>query len=439
MFHLSKSLAVLSSRVAPFLCAVTPHMRSQSQSFLKVNLPAVTLACGNASKKSYCTDADQPDGVDDKGRGLELHEATELLEDMRLSGKPVPDRISDSDLEHFASITSKKQRKRFVAFMFRRETMRLKDKQKRLEKRELREKESRTENLEDGPMKNRIFLKVLPKSILEFDNWKLSQGMKFGQNLVFDFSYDQYMRRQDAVSMCLQIHHVIHANKLARESFHLHFVNHYEGSLSHKEMVRITQEDIYNKMMATVTADSLLDRFPKEDIIYLSPDSPNIMQSFDPAKTYVIGALVDGRKIEKGVSLGMAKRLGVAHVRLPIDLYLQWGSGSAKNLTLDQVFRIVTEFKETNDWTEAMKHVPTRKHEGIKTPDKFVTRVAKKVQPSSEEFVFSRAKQRNNSVVTGNQNEDELNFQNAFCNNKPRSYKQKPFGQKKRERNFWEE
>ncbi|XP_071960731.1 tRNA methyltransferase 10 homolog C-like [Antedon mediterranea] len=337
----------------------------------------------------YCSITNESSKETSYDRGLE--EARELIEEMRLSGRQVPQQISDADLEHFASIKSKKQRKKFMTFMYRRECLRLKDKEKRLEKQEQRKIESEESKEYETLIENRLFLKMNPKRILESDNWKLSQGMKFGQNVVFDFCYDQYMQRRDAISLSMQISYVIHENKKAKESFHIHFVNHLEGSLSHKELVRTTTKDVYNKMMVTMNSQSLLETFPKEDIIYLSPDSPNIMRTFDDTKTYVIGALVDATQIQKGLTLGIAKRLNVSHVRLPIDYYLKWGSGGNKNLTLDQVIKILSAMKETNDWKEAMKHVPIRKHTGMKTCGQNQPTSSGQEPAAKDNFIFSRA------------------------------------------------
>lgn len=47
--------------------------------------------------------------------------------------------------------------------------------------------------------------------------------------------------------------------------------------------------------------------------------------------------------------------------KLPLDRYLQWGSGSGKSLTLNQVTSILLDVKHTGDWKHALRHVPRRK------------------------------------------------------------------------------
>lgn len=47
--------------------------------------------------------------------------------------------------------------------------------------------------------------------------------------------------------------------------------------------------------------------------------------------------------------------------KMPIEKYLEWGSGSTKNLTLNQVMAILLDIRHTRNWKEALCHVPTRK------------------------------------------------------------------------------
>jgi mitochondrial ribonuclease P protein 1 len=47
--------------------------------------------------------------------------------------------------------------------------------------------------------------------------------------------------------------------------------------------------------------------------------------------------------------------------RLPLDHYLQWGSGSGKSLTLNHMISIMLDIKSTGNWEKALQHVPRRK------------------------------------------------------------------------------
>lgn len=47
--------------------------------------------------------------------------------------------------------------------------------------------------------------------------------------------------------------------------------------------------------------------------------------------------------------------------KLPLDYYLEWGAGSGKSLTINQVISILLDVKRTGDWNYAFRHVPRRK------------------------------------------------------------------------------
>lgn len=47
--------------------------------------------------------------------------------------------------------------------------------------------------------------------------------------------------------------------------------------------------------------------------------------------------------------------------RLPLDRHLQWGAGSGKSLTLNQMVNILLDMKTHGDWRQALRFVPRRK------------------------------------------------------------------------------
>ncbi|XP_060790136.1 RNA (guanine-9-)-methyltransferase domain-containing protein 2 isoform X4 [Neoarius graeffei] len=97
----------------------------------------------------------------------------------------------------------------------------------------------------------------------------------------------------------------------------------------------------------------------KEDLVYLTSDSPNILHELDETKAYVIGGLVDHNH-HKGVSFKRAKELGIAHAQLPLDSFVKMNS--RKVLAVNHVFEIMLAYLEKRDWQEAFFTVlPQRK------------------------------------------------------------------------------
>lgn len=64
--------------------------------------------------------------------------------------------------------------------------------------------------------------------------------------------------------------------------------------------------------------------------------------------------------------MAKAKKLGLRMARLPLDRYLQWGAGSGKSLTLNQMVNVMLDLKKTGDWMSALRHVPRRKVVNLK-------------------------------------------------------------------------
>jgi len=61
------------------------------------------------------------------------------------------------------------------------------------------------------------------------------------------------------------------------------------------------------------------------------------------------------------LSLAKAKKEGIRMAKLPVEKYLDWGCGSTKSFTLNQMMKILLDLKYTGNWRQALKNVPTRK------------------------------------------------------------------------------
>ncbi|KAM0006090.1 putative tRNA (guanine(9)-N(1))-methyltransferase [Helianthus debilis subsp. tardiflorus] len=97
----------------------------------------------------------------------------------------------------------------------------------------------------------------------------------------------------------------------------------------------------------------------KENLVYLTADSENMLSELDLNKIYIIGGLVD-RNRWKGITMKKAVDQGIQTAKLPIGNYLKM-SGS-QVLTVNQVIEILLKFLETKDWKESFFHViPQRK------------------------------------------------------------------------------
>lgn len=71
------------------------------------------------------------------------------------------------------------------------------------------------------------------------------------------------------------------------------------------------------------------------------------------------GGMVD-KRITQPFSLAKAKKEKIRCAKLPLDNFLDWGTGH-KSLTLNQVMAIMNDWRRTNDWNYSFRHIPRRK------------------------------------------------------------------------------
>lgn len=288
----------------------------------------------------------------------------ELIEMWRLLGKEVPEHITEEELKTLVECASKSAKKKYLRFLYGKEKMKKAQQIKKERKAEAREEAKKARLLEAGKSKEQqdfMFLRLWDRWINMALGWKGVQAMKFGQPLVFDMGYENYMKSSELQNTISQLLESEGWNRKNVDPFHLYFCNLKLDGAYHRELVRRYGEK-WDKLLLTATEKSAVDLFPKDSIIYLTADSPNIMTTFKHDKIYIIGSFVD-KNTQTGTSLAKAKRLNLATERLPLDKYLQWEIGN-KNLTLDQMIRILLCMKNTGSWEEALKFVPRRKHMG---------------------------------------------------------------------------
>lgn len=289
----------------------------------------------------------------------------ELIEMWRLLGKEVPEHITEEELKIIMESPSKSSKKKYLKHLYVKEKMKKAKQRKKEMKAAAREEAMKVKLLEtpeEDKQQNFLFLRLWDRKMNIAMDWKGAQAMQFGQPLVFDMMYDDYMKPKELQNAVSQLLESEGCNRRNIDPFHIYFCNLKTNGAYHTELVKRYREK-WDKLLLTATEKSYVDLFPKDDIIYLTADSPNVMTTFKHDKIYIIGSFVD-KGIQPGISLAKAKRFKLATESLPLDKYLQWDIGT-KNLTLDQMMRILLCLKNTGNWEEALKFVPRRKHAGF--------------------------------------------------------------------------
>ncbi|PIA16388.1 hypothetical protein COEREDRAFT_42965 [Coemansia reversa NRRL 1564] len=182
--------------------------------------------------------------------------------------------------------------------------------------------------------------------------------IRSGHQIVVDMDFDDKMSEREIKSMCAQLSHCYSANRCATQHVDLHITKLHEKSSSRFTALK-SVHTMWAKQYIGFHDKEYLDMFDKDKLVYLTADSPNVVEHLDPEKAYVVGGIVD-RNRYKLLTLKKAEEQGIAHAQLPIGQYIQMAT--RKVMTVNQIFEILLRFIETNDWKTAFVDViPQRK------------------------------------------------------------------------------
>ncbi|KAG1357791.1 hypothetical protein G6F62_001295 [Rhizopus arrhizus] len=177
-------------------------------------------------------------------------------------------------------------------------------------------------------------------------------------NLVIDCSFNHLMTEREIVSFVKQLGISYGKNKTAPKSTKLSLVSLDDGFKDVLNEKWPSWKNWGEKHVST-TEQSYLDKFEKNDLIYLSADSDNVIQELEEGKAYIIGGIVDKNR-HKNLCQDKATKQGIKTAKLPIEDYLNMST--RKVLTVNQVCEILLKWLEVRDWEKAfLSALPGRK------------------------------------------------------------------------------
>ncbi|KAG7221501.1 hypothetical protein INR49_017157 [Caranx melampygus] len=196
--------------------------------------------------------------------------------------------------------------------------------------------------------------------------------------LVVDCGFDDLMLIKDVRKLHKQIQRCYAENRRA-----LHPVQFYLTSLGGKLKQSMDEKDKgwVNWKDINIKTEHYSEVVAKEDLVYLTSDSPKVLEELDQKKAYVIGGLVDHNH-HKGITFERAKELGIDHAQLPLGSFVKMNS--RKVLAVNHVFEIILAYLEKSSWQEAFFTVlPQRK--GAVAVDKDGATVQEKEEDSDSD------------------------------------------------------
>ncbi|KAI9230020.1 MAG: guanine-1-methyltransferase-domain-containing protein [Piptocephalis tieghemiana] len=170
---------------------------------------------------------------------------------------------------------------------------------------------------------------------------------------------DDLMNPKEISSLCRQIARCHSANTWSSHPIPLEVT-----SFRPERPISARLKDMYKGCDRWITTSLNPEPYKDtQDLIYLTADSPNTLETLEAGKTYILGGLVDKNRY-KNICFDKAQKQGIQHARLPIDDYLQMSQ--RKVLTVNHVFEIMLKYLETKDWSGAFEAIiPSRKFETI--------------------------------------------------------------------------
>ncbi|KAF1380294.1 hypothetical protein PFLUV_G00162120 [Perca fluviatilis] len=174
--------------------------------------------------------------------------------------------------------------------------------------------------------------------------------------LVVDCSFDNLMLTKDVQKLHKQIQRCYAENRRATHPVQVYLTSlggQLKQSMDEKDKGWVNWKDI------SIKTEHYSEVVAKEELVYLTSDSPNVLEELDHTKAYVIGGLVDHNH-HKGITFERAKELGIDHAQLPLSSFVKMNS--RKVLAVNHVFEIILAYLEKGSWQEAFFTVlPQRK------------------------------------------------------------------------------
>ena len=243
-----------------------------------------------------------------------------------------------------------------------------------------KKKESISKSGQSTASENHVSKKTLKLQTIEKLQNVLKDDESSRPKVCIDLQYEELMSEKELIHLAQQLSRVYGFNRKSSDPCHLTFC-HLPKDCKTRQICCDKSEGFANYIL-NFSEKSLIDTFEnrKQDLVYLTPDSDNLLEDIEDNKIYVIGGLADD-SVKKLSSLSFAKDQGLTTAKLPIDKYCSRIEGSFKQiLTINQVFEILLNKIQGFSWPQVFSQsLPSRI--GFQSQEGFASPV---VKPSSE-------------------------------------------------------
>eukprot|EP00943_MAST-04B_sp_MAST-4B-sp1_P000182 g182.t1 len=196
-------------------------------------------------------------------------------------------------------------------------------------------------------------------------NNKFLNKLKNAPTIVIDMDYDDKMTESEQKSLSQQIMYCYGSNKRAKKPFKI-FLSKLNGN-TEKCLNKISG---FPKNWLGCDVDHECKGyevlFDHEKLVYLSADSPHVLETIDDHKVYILGGIVD-RNRYKNITYEKALKQNIQTARFPLQKYCTINSGS-HILTVNHCYDILLSRYNSDNWINTFKNgIPSRKDLKIKS------------------------------------------------------------------------
>ena len=246
-----------------------------------------------------------------------------------------------------------------------------------------KKKESISKSGQSTASENHVSKKTLKLQTIEKLQNVLKDDASSRPKICIDLQYEELMSEKELIHLAQQLSRVYGFNRKSSDPCHLTFC-HLPKDCKTRQICCDKSEGFANYIL-NFSEKSLIDTFEnrKQDLVYLTPDSDNLLEDIEDNKIYVIGGLADD-SVKKLSSLSFATDQGLTTAKLPIDKYCSRIEGSFKQiLTINQVFEILLNKIQGFSWPQVFSQsLPSRI--GFQSQEGFASPVVKASSENGE-------------------------------------------------------
>ena len=170
--------------------------------------------------------------------------------------------------------------------------------------------------------------------------------------IIFDLEFVEIMKEREMKSLVLQLSYSYGLNRHLKFPFNFNLFS-FKNSIKFEAekmggkfwQMNFHEENFYEN-------EEIISNNQWKNLIYLSPDSPNILKEVNKENVFIIGGFVD-KPVSKNRTLSKANSLGIITAKLPIEDYVDDIRSCVLNV--NTVVEILGNFIESGDWNHSIK------------------------------------------------------------------------------------